>query len=84
MGGVTGLAGACVNQFPPNDLPSQVMVLLYSGPILVESSLVRSGARYRFSVAPGAYDVAGWWGRRAVTVRAGRVATANFVNYPCL
>jgi hypothetical protein len=84
VGGVTGLAVACVNQFPPNDLPSRVMVLLYSGPILVESSLVRSGARYRFSVAPGAYDVAGWWGRRAVTVRAGLVATANFVNYPCL
>jgi hypothetical protein len=30
---------------------------------------VRSGAKYKFSVPPGTYQVIGWWGSRRVTVR---------------
>jgi hypothetical protein len=41
---------------------------------------VRSGAKYKFSVPPGTYQVIGWWGSRRVTVRVGHVVTANFMN----
>jgi hypothetical protein len=46
----------------------------------VASETVRSGAKYRFSVPPGAYRLIGWWGSRDVKVRAGHVVTANFMN----
>jgi hypothetical protein len=52
----------------------------FQGSAAVASETVRSGAKYRFSVPPGVYQVIGWWGSRRVIVRAGHVVTANFMN----
>jgi hypothetical protein len=57
-----------------------VKVSLYSGSRRLVSETIRSGAKYRFSVTPGAYRLVGWWRSKAVTVRAGDVATVNILN----
>jgi curli biogenesis system outer membrane secretion channel CsgG len=80
-GVVTGVAYACQGlELPPGEV-LHVKVSLYSGPSLVASETVRSGAKYRFSVSPGSYRVTGWWGSKGVTVRVGRIVTANFWNF---
>ncbi len=78
---VTGYADACVG-IPPagqtvNLSSLHVKVALYSGAKSVASATVRSGATYKFSVAPRDYWVKGWWGSEAVTVRSGPVVTAD-------
>ncbi len=80
-GVVTGVAYACEGLPPPTGQRLHVKVSLYSGSRSVASETVRSGAKYRFSVTPGTYRVVGWWGSRAVIVRAGDVATVNIVDY---
>jgi CubicO group peptidase (beta-lactamase class C family) len=80
IGVVTGVAYACQGlALPPGDV-LHVKVGLYSGPRLVTSETVRSGAKYRFSVSPGVYRLTGWWGSKGVIVRAGNTAFANFSN----
>ena len=79
-GVVTGVAYACQGlAFPPGDV-LHVKVSLYSGPSLVASETVRSGAKYRFSVSPGSYRVTGWWGSKGVLVRAGNTTFTNLQN----
>jgi len=77
-GVVTGVADPCEGAFFPTGEVLHVKVSLCSGSKAKASEKVRSGARYRFSVAPGAYQVTGWWGSKGVTVRAGQSVTANF------
>ena len=79
-GVVTGVAYACQGLVLPPDDVLHLRVSLYSGPSLVASETVRSGAKYRFSVPPGPYRVTGWWGSKGVTVRAGHRVTANFFD----
>ncbi|MGA3354458.1 MAG: hypothetical protein ABSD85_14940 [Acidimicrobiales bacterium] len=74
-GVVTGVADACGGVRAPG---GHVKVSLYSGSRAVTSETVRSGARYRFVVKAGEYQVMGWWGSKDVTVRAGHSVTANF------
>lgn len=79
-GVVTGVAYACQGLvLPPGDV-LHVRLSLYSGPSLVASETVRSGAKYRFSVPPGSCRVTGWWGSKSVTVRAGQRVTADFFD----
>ena len=79
-GVVTGVAYACQGlALPPGDV-LHVKVGLYSGPSLVASETVRSGAKYRFSVTPGSYRVTGWWGSKGVLVRAGNTTFTNLQN----
>jgi hypothetical protein len=79
-GVVTGVADACEGHpVPPGEI-LHVKVSLDSGSSLVASTTIRSGARYRLSVVPGEYRVAGWLGSRSVAVRAGHVVTVNFEN----
>ena len=73
---VTGFAGPCVAYV--QNPPSAVTVRLFSGPILVTSVRIRSGGRYRFSVAPGPYRVAVAARSVDIAVGAGRSATADF------
>jgi len=80
-GVVTGVAYACSGLPPVITGRQKVKVSLYSGSRPVASETIRSAARYRFSVTPGAYQVKGWWGSRAVIVRTGHVATVNIVDY---
>ena len=79
-GVVTGFADACVGLVPAGSALPRVTVMLYSGPTVVASRTIESGAKYRFSVSPGSYCVTGWWGFKGVTVRAGRIVTASFWN----
>jgi hypothetical protein len=79
-GVVTGTAQACAGSAPGELAPSHVKVQLYSGSTLVASETVPAGSDYRFSVAPGSYQVEGWWGSKAVVVRAGHVVTRNILN----
>jgi hypothetical protein len=79
-GVVTGVAYACSGLPPVVTGPQKVKVSLYSGSRPVASETIRSGAKYRFSVSPGAYRLVGWWRSKAVTVRAGDVATVNIMN----
>lgn len=78
---VTGYADACVGILPAGETVNMsalhVKVALYSGAKSVASETARSGATYRFSVAPGAYWVKGRWGSEAVTVRPGHLVTAD-------
>jgi hypothetical protein len=55
-------------------------VLLYRGPRLVASETIRSGARFRFSVAPGPYRVMVDHRSVRVTLRAGRTETASLLS----
>ena len=77
-GVVTGIADACTGPYIPPGRILPARVQLFSGTTLVASVLVRSGKTYRFTVVPGRYVLKGWWRPRDVTVRAGRVARANF------
>lgn len=72
-GVVTGLTAECTAFSPP------VKVSLYSGSTRVASVSVPAGARYRFSVPAGSYQVIGGeFGPTAtVTVRPGRSVTVN-------
>lgn len=80
VGVVTGTAEPCTG--PPSlPIPHVVKIRLYFGKTLVASQTVRAGARYRFSVAPGRYEVTGWWGSEAVVVRAGRVVIFNIEDW---
>jgi hypothetical protein len=79
-GVVTGVTYACQGLALPSGEVFHVKVGLYSGPSLVASQTVRSGAKYRFSVPPGSYRVTGWWGSKGVTVRAGHRVTADFFD----
>lgn len=80
-GVVTGVAYACQGlALPPGEV-LHVKVSLYSGPSLVASETVRSGAKYRFAVSPGSYRVTGWWGSKGVLVQAGRTVNASFPDY---
>ena len=79
-GVVTGVAYACSGLPPVVTGRQEVKVSLYSGSRPVASQTIRSGAKYRFSVHPGTYRLVGWWRSRAVTVRAGDVATVNILN----
>ena len=81
-GVVTGFAYACVFVQVESALP-RVTVLLYSGPTVVASTTIKSGAKYRFSVAPGSYKVeaeqVGFPYRpKDVVVQAGHSVTTNF------
>ena len=78
-GVVTGYADACQGLVVPTHRTLHVKVSLYSGSNLVASETIRSGARYRFSVAPGSYRVVTWH-TQDVVVRAGQTVTANFPN----
>ena len=78
-GVVTGVAYACEGAYIQPGKALHVTVSL-QGPEAVASETVRSGAKYRFSVPPGTYRLVGWWGSKAVTVRAGDVATVNILN----
>ena len=78
-GVVTGVAYACEGAVLPPGTILHVTVSL-QGSAAVASETVRSGAKYRFSVPPGVYQMIGWWGSRRVIVRAGHVVTANFMN----
>ena len=78
---VTGYADACEGPVLPTGQTFHVKVSLYSGSRPVASETVRSGAKYRFSVHPGPYRVAGWWGSRAATVGTNDVATVNIVDF---
>ena len=82
VGVVTGHADDCAGLAPALD--SRVRVLLYLGRTLVASKTVRSGATYRFSVAPGRYrvKVQPYLAHfvQAVWVRAGHSVTANFAD----
>ncbi len=77
---VTGVAYACSGLPPVVTGRQKVRVSLHSGSRPVSSVTIRSGARYRFSVTPGTYRLVGWWRSKAVTVRAGDVATVNILN----
>ena len=77
---VTGVAYACSGLPPVITGRQKVKVSLFSGSKPVTSETIRSGAKYRFSVHPGTYRLVGWWRSRAVTVRAGDVATVNILN----
>jgi CubicO group peptidase (beta-lactamase class C family) len=78
-GVVTGVAYACEGAvLLPGTILRVTVSLQGSGAGVSET--VRSGAKYRFSVPPGVYQVIGWWGSRRVIVRAGYVVTANFMN----
>lgn len=79
-GVVTGVADACVGHAIPPGEVLHVKVSLDSGSSVVATTTIRSGARYRFSVVPGAYRLTGWWGSRSVAVRAGQVVTAKIRN----
>ena len=80
-GVVTGVVQACEGVQVPAGEILHVKVSLYSGSKRVASETVVSGTKYRFSVSPGTYRLTGWWGSKGVRVRAGRIATANFMNY---
>jgi hypothetical protein len=77
-GVVTGVADACGGLITSHVSP-HVKVRLYSGPSLVASETIRSGATFRFSVAPGSYRVSGGPGEapKVVVIRAGGVVTDN-------
>jgi hypothetical protein len=78
-GVVAGVASACQGLALQAGESLPVEVSLYSGSSLIASETVRSGSKYRFSVTPGSYRVTGWWGSKGATVRAGRIAAANFM-----
>jgi len=76
-GVVTGFVDACVALQVPTSKPLHVKVVLYLGQTLLASETVRSGATYRFVVAPGSYRVAAWRSEDVV-VRTGQTVTVNF------
>ena len=88
LGVATGYADACAGIALHQP---RVEVLLYSGPTLVASETIRSGASYRFAATPGRYQVkiqqakfqpnGQPYAPKGVVVRAGRIATANFPSY---
>jgi hypothetical protein len=85
-GVVTGVDYACVGLVLAGSTLPRVTVLLYSGPTVVASTTAKSGAMYRFSVAPGSYKVetqqVGFHYRpKVVVVRAGHSVTADFPDY---
>ena len=82
-GVVTGIVQACEGALVKSGTIPHVRVSLYSGSKRIATEMVRSGAKYRFSVSPGAYRLTGWWGSKAVTVRAGCIVTDNFLS-PCV
>ena len=56
-------------------------VLLYSGRTLVASARVQTGAKYKFRVGRGRYEVKVYpYPSKAVVVKAGSVVAANFPN----
>jgi hypothetical protein len=88
---VTGVAFPCVGGVVTASRPRvtvAVTVLLYSGREVIKSETVRPDHSYRFTTAPGPYTVklrqqAGTqsvqpYPPKAVEVRTGRTATANF------
>ena len=90
-GVVTGVAYPCVGGVVTASRPRvtvAVTVLLYSGREVIKSETVRPDHSYRFTTAPGPYTVklrqqAGTqsvqpYPPKAVEVRTGRTATANF------
>jgi hypothetical protein len=86
VGVVTGTAAACIGPLPPVPPAAiHVTIRLYAGvngggrP--VASERVVAGTKYGFSVAPGPYEVVdAGLGQHSVSVRAGGVVTANFVD----
>ena len=80
-GVIRGYADACEGLALQTGQTFHVKVSLYSGSTPVASVTIRSGAKYRFSVSPGAYQVKGWWGSKAVTVRTSHVVTVNIVDF---
>jgi len=79
IGVVTGYADACQGLVVPTHTTLHVKVNLYSGSNLVASETIRSGARYRFSVAPGSYRLT-TWRSQDVVVQAGQMVTVNLPN----
>jgi hypothetical protein len=79
-GVVTGVVQACEGVEVPAGEIIHVKVRLYSESKGIASQTVVSGTKYRFSVSPGTYRVTDRWGSKVVTVRAGRIVTANFWN----
>ena len=82
-GVVTGIAQACEGAMVLPGTVLHVKVTL-QGPNAVASETVRSGARYRFAVPPGRYQLVGWWGSTDVTVRVGRVRHGELHEHLCL
>ncbi len=87
-GVVTGFADACMGLVLAGSALPRVTVLLYSGPTVVASTTIKSGAKYRFSVAPGSYKVKAQQANpsfqyrpKGVVVRAGHTATFSFPDY---
>jgi hypothetical protein len=85
---VTGFADACVGLVLAGSALPRVTVLLYSGPTVVASTTIKSGAKYRFSVTPGSYKVKAQqatpsfqYRPKGVVVRAGQSVTATFPDY---
>jgi len=79
-GVVTGVAYACQGlELPPGEV-LHVKVSLYSGPSLVAR---RQSAQVPSTVLSLSWVVPrdGWWGSKGVTVRVGRIVTANFWNF---
>jgi hypothetical protein len=74
-GVITGFADSC------SGLMEQVhvKVRLYSGRSLVASETIRSGARFRFSVRPGAYEVMADHRSDEVAVTAGHTVSASLL-----
>jgi hypothetical protein len=81
-GVVTGVAEDC-EAAQVELLHVKVKASLYSGSKRVASETVVWGTKYRFSVSPGTYRLTGWWGSKAVTVRAGHIVLVSFWN-PCI
>ena len=87
-GVVTGFADACVGLVPAGSALPRVTVMLYSGPTVVASRTIESGAKYRFAVTPGSYGVKAeqttpsfQYRPKGVVVRAGKSVTASFPDY---
>ena len=82
-GVVTGVANPCVGLVLAGSALPRVTALLHFGPTVVASTTIKSGAKYRFSVAPGSYKVeaeqVGFPYRpKDVVVQAGHSVTTNF------
>ncbi len=87
-GVVTGFADACVGLVPAGSALPRVTVLLYSGSTVIASTTIKSGAKYRFSVTPGSYNVKAQqatpsfqYRPKVVVVSAGHSVTASFPDY---
>jgi hypothetical protein len=78
---ITPAKGVVTGQVLACSLVRQIEVPLYSGRTLVALEKVRPNGNYRFSVAPGSYQITGWWGSTTVTVRAAHTLIFNFPGY---